>query len=159
MHCGAVYQRHREGRAARLRGSNQRSSFLNSLRERARAVTSFGTGVALLMPAGDAQRRNIQLVEHSMSHQDSKIRAAIAGVLAVGSLAVAGTVLAADDGKEQCAGIVKAGQNDCATSANACHGHATADSMAEAWVYLPKGTCERLTGGRLVNVKVPTPKK
>jgi len=94
-----------------------------------------------------------------MSQHDSKIRAAIAGVLAFSSLAVAGTVLAAEDGKEQCAGIVKAGKNDCATSTNACHGHATADSTAEAWVYLPKGTCERLSGGRVVNVKDPTPRK
>ncbi len=94
-----------------------------------------------------------------MKQHDSIIRAAIAGVLAFSSLAVAGTALAADDGKEQCAGIAKAGKNDCATSMNACHGHATADSTAEAWIYLPKGTCERITGGHVVNVKDPTPKK
>jgi uncharacterized membrane protein len=98
-------------------------------------------------------------MEHSMTQHDSKIRAAIDGVLAFSSLAVAGTVLAAEDGKEQCAGIVKAGKNDCPTSTNACHGHATADSTGEAWVYLPKGTCERLAGGRVVNVEDPTPKK
>ena len=94
-----------------------------------------------------------------MKQHHSRIRAAIAGVLAFSSVAVAGSVLAAEEGKEQCAGIVKAGKNDCATSTNACHGHATADSSAEAWVYLPKGTCERLTGGRVVNVKDPTPQK
>jgi len=94
-----------------------------------------------------------------MKQPDSTLRAAIAGVLALSSLAVAGTVLAAQDGKEQCAGIVKAGQNDCATSTNACHGHATAESAAEAWIYLPKGTCERITGGHVVNVNDPTPKK
>jgi len=94
-----------------------------------------------------------------MKQHDSILRAAVAGVLAFSSLAVAGTALAAEDGKEQCAGIVKAGKNDCATSTNACHGHATADSTAEAWVYLPKGTCERLTGGHVVKVKDPTPKQ
>jgi uncharacterized membrane protein len=94
-----------------------------------------------------------------MKQHDSIVRGAIAGLLALSGLAVAGTSLAAEDGKEQCAGIVKAGKNDCATSTNACHGHATVDSSAEAWVYLPKGTCERLAGGRIVNVKDPTPKK
>jgi len=90
---------------------------------------------------------------------DSLLTAAITGVLAFSGLVVAGTALAADDGKEQCAGITKAGQNDCATSTNACHGHATADQTAEAWIYLPKGTCDRIAGGRVVNVKDPTPKK
>jgi uncharacterized membrane protein len=80
-------------------------------------------------------------------------------VLAFSGLVVAGSALAANDGKEQCAGIAKAGQNDCATSTNACHGHATADQTAEAWIYLPKGTCDRIAGGRVVNVKDPTPKK
>jgi len=93
-----------------------------------------------------------------MKH-DSILKAAITGVLAFSGLVVAGSALAANDGKEQCAGIAKAGQNDCATSTNACHGHATADQTAEAWIYLPKGTCDRIAGGRVVNVKDPTPKK
>ena len=93
-----------------------------------------------------------------MKH-DSILKAAITGVLAFSGLVVAGTALAADDGKEQCAGIAKAGQNDCATSTNACHGHATADQTAEAWIYLPTGTCGRIAGGRVANVKDPTPKK
>jgi uncharacterized membrane protein len=94
-----------------------------------------------------------------MNQHDSIVRAAIAGVLACAGLAVAATTLAAESGQEQCAGIVKAGKNDCATSTNACHGHTTVDSSAEAWIYLPKGTCERLSGGHVVNVKDPTPKK
>jgi uncharacterized membrane protein len=93
-----------------------------------------------------------------MKH-DSILKAAITGVLAFSGLVVAGTALAANDGKEQCAGIAKAGQNDCATSTNACHGHATADQTAEAWIYLPKGTCDRIAGGRVVKVKDPTPNK
>jgi len=93
-----------------------------------------------------------------MKH-DSILKAAITGVLAFSGLVIAGTALAAEDGKEQCAGISKAGQNDCATSMNACHGHATADSTAEAWIYLPKGSCGRIAGGRVVNVKDPTPRK
>ena len=90
---------------------------------------------------------------------DSILKAAITGVLAFSGLVAAGTALASEDGKEQCAGITRAGQNDCATSTNACHGHATADQTAEAWIYRPKGTCDRIAGGRVVNVKDPTPKK
>ena len=93
-----------------------------------------------------------------MKH-DSILKAAITGVLAFSGMVVSGSALAANDGKEQCAGITKAGQNDCATSTNACHGHATADQTAEAWIYLPKGTCDRIAGGHVVNVKDPTPKK
>jgi uncharacterized membrane protein len=50
-------------------------------------------------------------------------------------------------GMEKCTGIVKAGMNDCGTSQHACAGQATADGNAEEWVYLPKGTCEKIPGG------------
>lgn len=50
-----------------------------------------------------------------MKH-DSILKAAITGVLAFSGLVVAGNALAADDGKDQCAGITKAGKNDCATT-------------------------------------------
>jgi len=93
-----------------------------------------------------------------MNQRDSLIRLALSSLLAIGAAAAATNAAAADDNKEQCAGIVKAGKNDCATSTNACHSHATVDGSAEAWVYLPKGTCERLVGGHVVHVTEP-PKK
>ena len=65
----------------------------------------------------------------------------------------------ADDSQEQCAGIVKAAKNDCATSTNACHGHVTSDANTEAWIYVPKGTCDRIVGGRVVHVAEPPPEK
>jgi uncharacterized membrane protein len=65
------------------------------------------------------------------------------------------TSAAAADDREQCAGVIKAGKNDCATSTNACHGHAEADASPEAWIYLPKGTCERIVGGKIVHVAEP----
>ena len=61
-----------------------------------------------------------------MSKQSSMVHLAISSVLALSGVALTSTALAADDGKEQCAGIAKAGKNDCATSTNACHGHVTA---------------------------------
>ncbi len=94
-----------------------------------------------------------------MSKHDSLLRLAISGALALSGAVIASNAVAADDSKEQCAGIAKAGANDCATSTNACHGHATADATAETWIYVPKGTCDKIVGGHVVNVEDPTPKK
>lgn len=61
--------------------------------------------------------------------------------------------------REQCAGVIRGGMNDCATSQNACHGHVKEDANPEAWIYVPKGTCDRIAGARIVHVVDPTPKK
>jgi uncharacterized membrane protein len=89
------------------------------------------------------------------------VRLAITSVIALSGTAFATSAIAADDNsdKEQCAGIVKAGKNDCATTANACHGHAETDATPLAWIYVPKGTCERLVGAHVVKLVEPTPKK
>ena len=77
------------------------------------------------------------------------VTAALTGVLALGVLS-AGTVLAADADKEKCYGVVKAGKNDCASKVgHSCAGQATKDGDSNDWVYLPKGTCEKLVGGNL----------
>jgi uncharacterized membrane protein len=94
-----------------------------------------------------------------MSTLDRTVKMAIAGALALGTLGTSTSALAAKPGMEQCAGIVKAGRNDCATTANACHGHVETDSHPMAWVYLPTGTCDRLVGAHVVHVSDPTPKK
>ena len=95
-----------------------------------------------------------------MSSHSSMLQVAISGVLALtGAAFAASAFAAADEDKEQCAGIVKAGKNDCATATNDCHGHVTEEGNAMAWIYVPKGTCERIVGGRLVHVNDPTPKK
>jgi uncharacterized membrane protein len=85
------------------------------------------------------------------------LRAAMTSLLAVGATSVATSALAEEAKQEQCAGVIKAGRNDCATSTNACHGHVTTDSHPEAWIYLPAGTCERIVGARVVKVVDPTP--
>ena len=86
------------------------------------------------------------------------LHAAMTSLLAIGAASVAMSVSAEGAKQEQCAGVIKAGKNDCATSTNACHGHVTADSHPEAWIYLPAGTCERIAGAHVVNVVDPTPK-
>ena len=48
---------------------------------------------------------------------------------------------------EKCYGVVKAGLNDCQTATHSCAGTSTADNQGDAWVYVPAGTCAKITGG------------
>lgn len=48
---------------------------------------------------------------------------------------------------EKCYGVVKAAQNDCQTATHSCAGTSTADNQPDAWIYVPAGTCAKLTGG------------
>lgn len=84
--------------------------------------------------------------------------------LASGLLALAlGTTLAgaaqavpdAPKNWEKCAGVAKAGKNDCGATdgAHRCAGQAPEDGMATEWVYVPEGTCEKLVGGAVHAVK------
>jgi uncharacterized membrane protein len=54
---------------------------------------------------------------------------------------------------EKCYGVAKAGKNDCQTSKNACSGQVKQDRVPDAWIFLPKGTCERIYGGSLAAKK------
>ena len=77
------------------------------------------------------------------------VNAALASVLAFGLVATAGNAVAGKAGFEKCAGIVKAGMNDCGTSKHACAGQAATDGDPEEWIYVPKGTCEKIAGATL----------
>lgn len=81
-----------------------------------------------------------------MKKTDATLAGAIAGLLtlAAGGSALAGTVQCFEN--ERCYGVVKAGMNDCATANSACAGTAKRDFQKDAWVYLPKGKCEKLGG-------------
>jgi uncharacterized membrane protein len=48
---------------------------------------------------------------------------------------------------EKCYGIARAGHNDCFTAKYSCAGTSTKDSEPQAWIYVPKGTCNRIAGG------------
>lgn len=50
-------------------------------------------------------------------------------------------------GKEKCYGIAKAGKNDCASGKVSCAGTASTDNQGEAFLVVPKGLCEKITGG------------
>lgn len=91
--------------------------------------------------------------------KDTVLRSAIAGVLAMGSLAISQGALADDMKKddkmgmkgnmEKCFGIAKAGMNDCAGKGapHACAGQATKDNDKVDFVYVPMGTCKKIAGG------------
>lgn len=50
---------------------------------------------------------------------------------------------------EKCYGLVKAGKNDCQTATSSCAGTSKKDAQADAWIYVPAGSCSRIVGGRL----------
>ena len=72
-------------------------------------------------------------------------KSALAGVLAMGLVGASTEALAAKK-FEKCFGIAKAGKNDCQTSNSACAGTSTADNQKDAWIYVPKGTCDKIVG-------------
>ena len=83
-------------------------------------------------------------------NSDQIIRSAFFAMLALGVSGVSGTALAAKTDMEKCAGVVKAGKNDCGTSKNSCAGQVKTDADSEAWISVPKGTCERIVGAHVV---------
>lgn len=50
---------------------------------------------------------------------------------------------------EKCYGIAKAGKNDCQTANTSCAGTSKRDKQGDAWIYVPKGTCDRVVDASL----------
>ena len=50
---------------------------------------------------------------------------------------------------EKCYGVAKAGKNDCQTANSSCAGTSKRDGQADAWLYVPAGSCNRIVGGQL----------
>jgi len=50
-------------------------------------------------------------------------------------------------GMERCYGIAKAGMNDCAYATESCSGQSKVDGAKDAWIIVPKGTCNKIVGG------------
>lgn len=84
-----------------------------------------------------------------MKHSKLIVHSALVSLLGLGTLAAAGVATAAEDKGEKCYGVVKAGKNDCQTSTHSCAGTAKTDAQPDSWLYLPKGTCEKIVGGSL----------
>jgi uncharacterized membrane protein len=86
-----------------------------------------------------------------MTASQTLIHGALAGLVALGLSSAAGVAQAAKGDNEKCAGIVKGGQNDCGTSQGSCAGTIKQDRHAEAWIYVPKGTCSKIAGGTVTD--------
>lgn len=92
-----------------------------------------------------------------MSHNIA-VTSSIAAVLALGaSLAVstAQAVPPQPQSWEKCAGISKKGMNDCGAlnGKHGCAGQASTNNDPQEWVYVPEGTCTKITGGKVAAVK------
>lgn len=85
-----------------------------------------------------------------MNHSRTLIQSAVGGLLAAGILAASASALAADDPKEKCFGVAKAGQNDCGSKASkhSCAGQSKTDNDPNDFKLVPKGSCEKM-GGKL----------
>ncbi len=74
---------------------------------------------------------------------------AAVGTFLAGAVAMTSPAEAGKPGFEKCAGIVKAGHNDCAAKGHSCAGQAKSDNDANEWVFLPEGTCDKIAGGHV----------
>nr|WP_289295104.1 DUF2282 domain-containing protein [uncultured Reyranella sp.] len=64
-----------------------------------------------------------------------------------------GAAAQAQGNVEKCYGVAKAGKNDCQTATSSCAGTSKKDAEASAWVGVPKGTCDKIVGGKLTAAK------
>ena len=75
------------------------------------------------------------------------IAAALSAALLLGAAAQAqGNI-------EKCYGVSTAGKNHCQTATSSCAGTSKEDAQNDAWLSVPKGTCEKIVGSRLTGAK------
>lgn len=86
-----------------------------------------------------------------MKNRDKIVKSAMQAffTLTVASSVLTTTSVMAAEKTEKCYGIVKAGMNDCATATASCAGSAAKDGQPDAYVFVPKGLCEKIVGGSL----------
>lgn len=77
-----------------------------------------------------------------MNMKTFAIAAAVGSMLALS----ASPAFAADQAKEKCYGVAKAGQNDCAANGHSCAAQSKNDGDPKEWKFVPKGECEKLGG-------------
>lgn len=89
------------------------------------------------------------------TNQKVAVSAAIASIISLGAVTTANAVPDQPKAWEKCAGIAKAGKNDCGAldGAHSCAGQAPTDNLDTEWIYVPKGTCTKITGGVVKKIK------
>lgn len=75
--------------------------------------------------------------------------AAFAAVVALPLLASAGPAPTPQFTAEKCYGVAAAGQNDCQTASHSCAGESKLTRDLSSWIYVPTGTCAKISGGSL----------
>jgi uncharacterized membrane protein len=77
------------------------------------------------------------------------VASAVAAAFAIPLVTSAGPAEAPKFTSEKCYGIAKAGKNDCETKVSSCAGTSKRDAQKDAWIYVPKGSCDKVVGGAL----------
>ncbi|MGB5281124.1 MAG: DUF2282 domain-containing protein [Arenicellales bacterium] len=93
-----------------------------------------------------------------MKDKSQMMKATLASVMAVSTALLATNAFAVPENPKQwvkCAGIAKQGMNDCGSldGKHSCAGQAKIDNADNEWVYVPKGTCTKITGGVVAAIK------
>lgn len=93
-----------------------------------------------------------------MKENSQLLNRTLAGVMMVGTAMMVTSANAVPENPtqwEKCAGIVKQGMNDCGAldGKHGCAGQAKIDNAENEWVYVPAGTCTKITGGIVAAVK------
>lgn len=93
-----------------------------------------------------------------MKDNKKLVNTTLAGLVALGAGLAVNTANAVPDQPkfwEKCAGIAKAGKNDCGAlnGKHGCAGMAKKSKDAQEWVYVPKGTCAKIVGGKVAKIK------
>jgi uncharacterized membrane protein len=78
-----------------------------------------------------------------------RIASAVAAAVALPVIAAKAGPVAPQPNAEKCFGVAKAGSNDCQTATNSCAGSVNVSRGKDAWIYLPKGLCQKIAGGSL----------
>jgi len=80
------------------------------------------------------------------------VKSTMAGIFALGATVATQNAIAgvpdAPANWEKCAGVSKAGKNDCGSfdGKHKCAGQAEHDNLDNEWVYVPEGTCTKIGG-------------
>jgi uncharacterized membrane protein len=72
---------------------------------------------------------------------------ALLAALATPLTAFAGPAAVPTFQAEKCYGIAKAGLNDCQTATHSCAGTSTKNMDPASWIYVPAGSCAKISGG------------
>lgn len=81
-----------------------------------------------------------------MNNSKKIAHAALAGLVSLSVLGAAVPALAAAPDDVKCYGVAAGGKNDCNTAVAACSATIAQGGACYAWIFLPKGICQKIVG-------------